>query len=108
MDANNLLSIEKAHRCLLEGHEKRRALMDDLAKSIALAQLWPDVFEAGGATSVWFEPPGYVRSGRHSGRMPEHPHARLHFRVTSGAGAAREYPFMEVPAVLGGGFHNET
>lgn len=73
-----------------------------LRKSHTLAKLWPEAFKFGRAKTVWVSPSG--QSDREGYYRKDGQHHKYHiFRVTNGAGKIREYTWLEVPILLGGG-----
>ena len=75
------------------------ALGKKLIRSMAIKDMWPEVFEHGSCTTNWRGvPPNY-----HSGRAPEPEHKYHEFRIAAGNGEERVYTYDEVPAILGGG-----
>lgn len=84
----------------LSMHEQRRAeLAIKLQKSMALKELWMEVFDKGAASSAWVKPSGVPP------RVPalRSPNEQRIFRVTNGVGESRDYPYALVPEILGGG-----
>lgn len=77
---------------LKELQKRRAVLMDELERSLALRDLWPEVFAQGAARSV------LITTSPGSGKI-----VAKSLKVTDGAGNSRTFPASEVPEILRGG-----
>ena len=89
-------------------HERVAAdLRREMLRSMMITTLWPTVFDNGPAKSSWKDT-----------RLPEQ---RSHYKklgvpfyeghtfvLTDGVGEVREFPFEQVPEILGGGCVDES
>lgn len=65
-------------------NRQRDGLYQDLRRSLALQEIWPDAFEHGRCTS----------------RVTGNPRSELTFVLTLGNGEQREKPLQDIPVIL--------
>jgi hypothetical protein len=73
---------------------KKAKLMEEMERSLALMQLWPEAFEQGAVKTSWKSK--MTGRDRRTGAMVYD----LSLRITDGAGTVKEFPQSEVSAVL--------
>jgi len=94
---------------LLE-HERAAAdLRRELVRAMMITILWPKVFDNGPAKSSWKDTRPPEQRSHYKKLVQGVPFHKGHtFVLTDGAGEVREFPFEQVPEILGGGYIDET